>query len=171
MVKPEKVETVKKLKEKLSSAKGVYFADFQGMDVGMANDLRTKCLEAGVEFEVVKNTLTRRALDDDIRESVIPILTGPTAIATSQEDEVVPAKILAEFMREFDRPVLKAGLVDGRFMDQVQVNILAKLPSRDVLLGKFAAGLKSPVQKLHNALSSPLQKLSMALKQVAEKHS
>lgn len=169
MVKPEKIETVKKLKEKLSLAKGVYFADFQGMDVSMANDLRTRCLEAGVEFEVVKNTLTRRALDDDIRESLLPVLMGPTAIATSRDDEVVPAKILAEFMKEFEHPVLKAGLVDGRFMGKAQVDVLAKLPSRDVLLGQFAAGLKSPVQKLHDALSSPLQKLSMALKQVVEK--
>jgi large subunit ribosomal protein L10 len=168
MAKQDKVQTVETLRERLSRAKGTFFADFQGMDVASASRLRAKCREAGVEFQVVKNTLARRALDESLRSSLDTALTGPTAVATSADDEVIAAKVIADFCKEFERPVLKAGIVDGRAMNQAQVTVLAKLPSREVLLGRFAAGLKSPVQKLHSALSSPLTKLAMALKQVAE---
>lgn len=171
MVRPEKLETVKRLKEKLAASRSVYFADYQGLDVAQATDLRNRCREAGVEFEVVKNRLLERAVADDLRELLLPALTGPTAIATSVEDEVVPAKVIADFMKEFEKPTLKGGIVDGKFVDQAQARILAMLPSREVLLGRFAGGLKSPVQKLHSALSSPLQKLAMALTQVAEQKS
>jgi len=168
MAKASKAETVEKLKEALAGAKGVYFADFQGMNVAQATQLRNRCREAGVRFQVVKNTLARRALDESVREALLPYLNGPTAIATSDQDEVVPAKVIADFVKEFERPSLKAGLVDGRVMNQNQVLVLAKLPGREVLLGRFAGGLKAPLQKLHSALSSPLTKLATALKQVAE---
>ena len=168
MLKPDKLKTVERLREKLSSAKGIYFADYQGLDVAKVTELRTRCREAGVSFEVVKNTLTRRAVDDSLREVLLPVLTGPTAIAISNDDEVTPAKVIADFIKEFERPQLKGGLVDGRFMDEAQVGVLSRLPSREVLLARFAVGLKSPVQKLHSALSSPLQKLARALNQIAE---
>jgi large subunit ribosomal protein L10 len=168
MAKRDKQQTVETLRERLSQAKGTFFADFQGMDVAAASQLRTKCREAGVQFQVVKNTLARRALDESLRSTLDTALTGPTAVATSVEDEVIAAKVISDFCKEFERPVLKAGIVDGKAMNQDQVNVLAMLPSREVLLGRFAAGLKSPVQKLHAALSSPLTKLAMALKQVAD---
>lgn len=168
MARADKIEKVEQLKEILAGAKGVYFADFQGMNVAQATQLRNRCREAGVRFQVVKNTLARRAVDGEVREALLPFLTGPTAIATSVEDEVVPAKVIADFVKEFERPSLKAGLVDGRVVGTEQVLVLAKLPGREVLLGRFAGGLKAPMQKLHAALSSPLQKLAVALKQVAE---
>jgi large subunit ribosomal protein L10 len=171
MVRPEKLEAVKRLQEKLSAAKGIYFADYQGLDVAQATDLRNRCREASVELEVVKNTLLERAVTDDLREAVLPTLSGPTALATSTEDEIVPAKVISDFMKEFQKPTLKGGIVDGKFMGEAQTQLLAMLPSREILLGRFAGGLKSPIQKLHSALSSPLQKLGMALKQVAEQKS
>jgi large subunit ribosomal protein L10 len=167
-VRPGKLETVKKLKEMFDSAKGLYFADFQGLNVAQATELRNKCREAGVDFMVVKNTMAQRALDESVREALGDTLTGPTAIATSTEDEVVPARVISDFFKVFEKPQLKAGLVDGRVVDKAQVLVLAELPGWEVLLGRFAGGLKSPVQKLHSALSSPLQKLAMALKQIAE---
>jgi large subunit ribosomal protein L10 len=107
-------------------------------------------------------------VDDATREALLFALTGPTAVATSEEDEIIPAKVISDFCKEFERPTLKAGIVDGRVMDGNQVGILARLPSREVLIGRFAAGLKSPLGKLHMALSSPLRKLAMVLGQVAE---
>jgi large subunit ribosomal protein L10 len=168
MAKQQKIEIVERLKAKLSGAKGVYLADFQGMDVAQATKLRTRCREAGVEFEVVKNTLVRRALDEDSRSALDQYLNGPTALASSDVDQVTPAKIIADFVKEFERPVLKAGIVDGRVMNGEQVRILSQLPGREVLLGQLVGGLKAPVQKLHSALSSPLRDLAQALKQVAE---
>lgn len=170
-MKPNKRETVERLREKLAGAKGIYFADFQGLNVAQANDLRNKCRKASVEFEVVKNTLLERAVQEDLRESILPVLKGPTALATSTEDEVVPAKVISDFMKEFEKPTLKAGIVDGKFVNKRQVDVLARLPGREVLLGRLATGLRSPVQKLHLALSNPLTKLAVALKQVAEQKS
>ena len=171
MVKPEKVEAVEELKATLSAAKGVYFADFQGIDVAQATELRNRCREAGVTFRVVKNTLTSRAVDESVREALDPYLKGPTAIATSVEDEVMAAKVIADFVKEFERPVLKAGQVDGKVLGKAQVDVLAALPGREVLLGRVVGGLKSPVQKLHAALSSPLRNLASVMKQVAEQKS
>ena len=164
----DKVRAVEELKQSFATAKGVYFADFQGMDVATATKLRNKCRAAGVSFTVVKNTLARRAMDPAIAKELEPVLRGPTAIAVSADDQIVPAKILSDFMKEFERPALKAGIVDGKVVGKAQVDVLAKLPSREVLLARFAGGLKAPVGKLHTALSSPLQKLALALKQVSE---
>lgn len=169
MATEDKARVVEELKQSFATAKGVYFADFQGMDVATATKLRNKCRAAGVSFTVVKNTLARRAMDPKTAEALEPVLRGPTAIAVSAEDEIVPAKILADFLKEFERPALKAGIVDGKVMGKAQVETLAKLPGRDVLLARFAGGLKAPVGKLHTALSSPLMKLAMVLKQVSEK--
>lgn len=168
MVKPEKIEAVERLQTTLSEAKGIYLADFQGMDVAAATELRNRCREAGVEFRVVKNTLARRAFDESVRGELEPHLVGPTAIALSVEDEVVPAKVISDFMKEFERPTFKAGIVAGRVMSREQVSVLAQLPGRDVLLGRVVGGLKAPVQKLHSALSSPLRNLAAVLKQVSE---
>jgi large subunit ribosomal protein L10 len=166
--KEDKQDVVERLRSTLAAAKGAYFADFQGMDVATATRLRNRCREAGVQFEVVKNTLVRRAVEGPVRDALDPVLNGPTAIATSDRDEVLAAKIIADFLREFERPTLKAGLVDGRVVSRAQAETLAKLPGREVLIARLAGGLRAPVQKLHGALSSPLQKLAMALKQVAE---
>jgi len=117
---------------------------------------------------VVKNTLARRAFDESVREAIEPHLVGPTAVALSTEDEVLAAKVIADFMKEFGHPVFKAGLVDGRVVPEDQVKRLAALPGRDVLLGMLVSGLKSPVQKLHSVLSSPLRNLAAVLKQVSE---
>jgi len=171
MTTQKKIDKVTQLKETIAAAKGAYLADYQGMDVGMATELRNRCRDAGVRFEVVKNTLTLRALDDDIRSDLEPYLQGPTALATSETDEIAAAKVLAEFMKEFKKPVLKAGLVDGRVVGDDKVMVLAKLPGKDVLLGMLVGGLKSPLQKLHGALSSPLRNLASVLKQTAEQKS
>ena len=165
----DKVRAVEELKESFATAKGVYFADFQGMDVATATKLRNKCRDAGVSFTVVKNTLARRAMDPEMAKALDSVLRGPTAIAVSAQDQIVPAKILSDFMKEFERPALKAGIVDGKVVGKAQVDVLAKLPGREVLLARFAGGLKAPVGKLHTALSSQLQKLAMALRQVSEK--
>jgi large subunit ribosomal protein L10 len=169
MVKQNKIDAVEALRAKIGAAKGLYLADFQGMDVAMATELRNRCRAAGVEFQVVKNTLTRRALDDDLRASLEPYLNGPTALATSDTDEIAAAKIIADFIKEFERPVFKAGVIEGRVMDEAQVTVLAKLPSKEVLLSRLVGGLKSPVQMLHSALSSPLRNLASVLKQVSER--
>jgi len=160
MNRHDKEEAVEDLKSAISRAKGVYLADFQGMTVARSTELRSRCRRAGVRFSVVKNTLARRAFAGQVQGDIDSFLVGPTAIALSERDEITAAKILADFLKEFERPVFKAGVVDGK--------VLASLPGKDVLLGMLVSGLKSPVQMLHSALSSPLRNLGSVLKQVAE---
>jgi len=168
-MRPEKVEIVNAMEAKLKDAKGVCLADFSGMTVASLSELRNRCRANKVEFKVFKNTLTRRALAEELREPFDPYLFGPTALAISMVDEVTPAKVLADFSKEFQAPRIKAGLVGGRVYDEAAIKELAQLPGKDVLLGRLVGGLKSPVQKLHSALSSPLRNLATVLKQVSEK--
>ena len=168
-MRAEKIESVTAMEAKLKDAKGVCLADFSGMTVATISELRNRCRANKVEFKVFKNTLTRRALAEELREPFDPFLCGPTALAISMEDEVTPARILADFFKEFKAPKIKAGLVGGRVYNEAQIQELAQLPGKDVLLGRLVGGLKSPVQKLHSALSSPVRSLAIVLKQVAEK--
>jgi len=168
MNRHDKEEAVEDLKSAISRAKGVYLADFQGMTVARSTELRSRCRRAGVRFSVVKNTLARRAFAGQVQGDIDSFLVGPTAIALSERDEITAAKILADFLKEFERPVFKAGVVDGKVLGPDQVKVLASLPGKDVLLGMLVSGLKSPVQMLHSALSSPLRNLGSVLKQVAE---
>jgi large subunit ribosomal protein L10 len=168
-MRPEKVELVNAMEAKLKDAKGVCLADFTGMTVERMSDLRVRCRKAGVEFKVIKNTLTRRALAEDLRAPMDPYLVGPTAVALSLTDEVAPAKVLADFAREFQSPRIKAGLVAGRVYNEAAIKELATLPGKEVLLGKLLGGLKQPIQKLHTALSSPVRSLATVLKAYADK--
>ena len=168
-MRPEKVELVQVMGAKLRDAKGVCLADFTGMTVERLSNLRVRCRKAGVEFKVIKNTLTRLALAEELRVPMDPYLVGPTAVALSLTDEVAAAKVLADFAKEFQSPRIKAGLVAGRVYNEAAINELAKLPSKEILLSRMIGGLKSPVQKLHSALSSPVRNLAMVLSQVAEK--
>jgi large subunit ribosomal protein L10 len=165
----EKVELVNEMEARLRDARGVCLADYSGMTVARLTELRNRCRARSVEFKVFKNTLTRRALREDLRQPCDPFLVGPTALAISLTDEVAPAKILSDFAREFQSPRIKGGIVGGRVYSEAQIKELAQLPGKDVLLGMLISGLKSPVQKLHSALSSPVRNLAVVLKQVAEK--
>ena len=168
-MRPEKVELVNAMEAKLKDAKGVCLADFTGMTVERLSDLRVRCRTAGVEFKVIKNTLTRRALAEELRTPMDPYLVGPTAVVLSLTDEVAPARVLADFAKQFQSPRIKAGLVAGRVYNEAAINELATLPPREVLLARLLGGLKSPLQNLHSVLSSPIRSLATALKQVADK--
>jgi len=168
-MRPEKVEQVNAMEAKLRDARGVCLADFSGMTVAVLSELRNRCRSQQIEFKVFKNTLTRRALREDLREPFDRYLRGPTALAISQTDEVAPARLLTDFAREFNSPRIKAGLVAGKLYDEASIKELATLPGKNVLLSRLVWGLKSPVQRLHTALSSPVRNLATVLKQVAEK--
>lgn len=168
-MRPEKVELVNTMEQKLRDAKGVLVADFAGMTVEVLSELRVKCRAQQIEFKVLKNTLARRAFSEDLRVSLDPYLKGPTALVISQDDEVAAAKLIAEFSKDSKKPRIKGGVVAGRVYNEAEMTQLAKMPSKLVLLGQLVGGLKSPVQKLHAALSSPLRNLATVLKQVAEK--
>lgn len=168
-MRPEKVELVATMEQKLQNARGILVADFAGMTVHVLSELRVRCRAQQIEFKVIKNTLARRAFREDLRAELDPYLAGPTALVISQNDEIVAAKVLTEFAKDTQKPRIKAGIVGGKVYGEAAMTELAKLPSKEILLGRLVGGLKSPIQNLHSALSSPLRNLATVLKQVSEK--
>ncbi|MFC3750468.1 50S ribosomal protein L10 [Paenibacillus sp. GCM10012306] len=133
-------------------------ADYRGLNVSQVTELRKQLREAGVDFQVLKNTLLRRATAAAELTELDEVLTGPTAIAFSETDAVAPAKILNEFAKKNDALKLKGGVVEGRVIDADQIKALAELPSREGLLSMLLSVLQAPVRNF-----------ALAVKAVAEK--
>lgn len=161
---------VAELQEKLSSAKGAVFVDYRGLTVAQDTKLRRQLREAGVEYRVVKNTMTRIAAQEAGLEGLDVHLEGPTAMAVSALDPVAPAKIITEFVKEHKLQTLsvKAGLVEGRVIDEKGVKALASLPSREVLVAQVLAGMQSPIVGLVNVLQGSIRNLVYALDAVRQ---
>ena len=163
MARPEKEAAVAELKERFASAKVVVLTDFRGLTVKKATELRRRLRQAGVEYRVVKNTLTSRAAREANLTGLDQYLAGPTALAFSGADPVAPAKVLMEFARENKELTVKAGVLDGRVIDAEQVKALADLPSREVLLAQVLAGMQAPLTGLVRVLNGTLAGFVYAL--------
>lgn len=153
----QKEQIIQDATERLENAKGIYLADFSGMTVEKVSELRRRCREEKVQFRVIKNTLLKRALNARGITDLDPFLQGPTGLALSTDDEVSPARILADFAKENERPRIKAGLVEGRLFDEQQVAQLAALPSREVLLQQVLGTLIAPMTQFLGAIEATLR--------------
>jgi large subunit ribosomal protein L10 len=163
----EKVRVIEEVAEKLRGGSAV-LVDYQGMDVAQSTQLRARSREAGVEFVVAKNTLTRRAAGEAGVEDLSEYLVGPTALAFS-EDPVASAKLMAEFADQVESFALKGGLLEGgRVLDEAEVVALSRLPGREQLLAQVVGGISSPLTGLVNVLNNTVQGLVVALNQIAE---
>jgi large subunit ribosomal protein L10 len=156
MNRTEKQTAIDALTAKLAAARAIYVTDFQGLTVGSVTDLRRRLRKAGVEYVVVKNTLALRALKAASVQGLDPHVSGPTAFALTSADAAAAAKVLTDFAKEFEKPALKAAIVDGRAVTPEQVKRLAQLPPRDVLLGELAGTLQAPLAGFVGALTGLL---------------
>lgn len=163
-----KKETVKEISEKLKSAKSMVFADYRGLTVEQDTELRSALRKAGVEYKVVKNTMTRFAANENGLEGLDSYLKGPTALAISETDPVAPAKVLSEFAKKFEKLELKVGVVEGKIISVTEIKALAELPSREVLIAKVLGGFNAPISGFVNVLNANLKGLVVALNAVAE---
>lgn len=162
-VRPEKVQQVEELTEKLSASEAVVLVDFRGLSVGESNELRRRLSEAGVEFRVVKNTLTLRAANQLGIEGLEEILHGPTAAAFALQDPVAPAKELTRFAKEFQKLTVKAGILGAKVVDAAEVQRLADLPSKEELLARVVGGASGPLYGFAAVTSGLLRKFAYAL--------
>jgi large subunit ribosomal protein L10 len=167
--KAQKQEMVTALAAQLARSPTVYVTDFTGLDVARITTLRRRLRAAGVEYVVVKNTLARRALGDAQRAGLEPHLAGPTALVLAGADPVGAAKVLADFAKEFEKPAIKIGLVDGKAVSAEQVKRLAALPSKVELLGQLAGALQAPLASLAGALHGVLYNMVGALEALKHK--
>lgn len=150
----EKKQIVAGLTEQLKNAVSGVFVDYCGLTVEQDTQLRNKLREAGVEYKVVKNTLTRLAADAVGFNELDPILNGPTALAVSMTDEVAPAKVIADFAKDNEKLEIKSGFLDGRVMSLDEVKTLAATPNRDTLIAKIMGSLNAPTSKLVRTLQA-----------------
>jgi large subunit ribosomal protein L10 len=168
MPTPEKENIVQELSRLFQENPGIYLTDFTGLNVEELGVLRRKCRRKAVSYRVVKNRLARLAVVGTPAEPMLPFLTGPTAIAVCPEDPVTPARVLKEFVDEYQRPTIKAGLIEGRLVEAEQVWRIAELPAREVLLAQFMGGLQSPLRNLIWAMKGVTQGLARVLAQVRD---
>jgi large subunit ribosomal protein L10 len=160
MKRAEKEQLVADLSAKIKGAKALYYTDFTGLNVKRITDLRRRLRKAGTEYVVIKNTLAARAVIGSGLAG--ERLHGPTAVVIG-DDPVAAAKVLVDFAREFEKPDLKGGLLDGRPLDSKQVKRLATMPPREQMLAEMAAGLQSPLAGLAGALTGLLSSFVGAL--------
>lgn len=155
----EKQATVSELTQKLGQVKGAVLINYRGLTVAQDTKLRRKFREAGVEYKVVKNTLTRIAAQEVGISGMESYLEGPTAMASSSTDPVAPAKIISEFIKEskLQNIEIKAGLVEGRVIDANGVKALASLPPREVLIAQVLAGFQTPIVGIVNVLQGTIR--------------
>ncbi|MEW9124332.1 MAG: 50S ribosomal protein L10 [Thermotaleaceae bacterium] len=143
-----KKQVVEEIKDKFSKAQSAVIVDYRGLNVEEVTELRKKMREAGVEYKVYKNTMTRMAAQETGFEALLGDLTGPNAIAFGYNDPVTPAKILSDFAKDHKKLELKAGLVEGQYCDEEKIKAIANIPPREVLLAQFLGSIKSPLSNL-----------------------
>lgn len=154
----QKQNAVEQIVEKLSKSKSTIVTDYRGLNVKQIDELRAQLREAGVEYQVFKNTLAKRATEKAGFTGLDEHLNGPTAIAFSNEDVVAPAKVLYTFSKKNDALSIKGGIVEGKVVGFDEIKSLAELPSREGL-----------ISMLLSVLQAPMRNFALAIKAVAEK--
>ena len=156
MAAQSKLDAVKQLTEKLKDAKAMVLVDYIGINVNEDTELRRKARETGIDYFVAKNRLVKIALQEvGVEANFDDLLEGTTSFALGYEDGIAPSKLVYDFGKTLkDKFVIKGGMLDGARVDAATIESLAKLPSREEMLGQVAYGLMSPIRMLAVALSN-----------------
>jgi large subunit ribosomal protein L10 len=141
-----KKQLVSTISEKIKNSQSTILVDYRGLTVAEVTELRKSLREAGIEFKVYKNSMVVRAAEENDLKELAEYLTGPTAIAFSNEDVVAPAKILNDFAKKHEALEIKAGVIEGRIASLEEVKALAELPSREGLLSMVLSVLQAPIR-------------------------
>lgn len=164
----EKAQVVAGIVERLASTSTVVAADFRGLSVAQVAELRAKLREADAEMTVVKNTLTRRAVDESGHTALLPYLTGPTGLVWVAGDPAAAAKVLSDFAKQHEDVFsVRGGMLDGADLDTASLKTLASLPTKDVLLAQLAGGIAAPLTGLAGGLQALVSTMARTLAAVA----
>ena len=161
MLRQDKERIVGELAERLKSSPNLLVADYRGLTMPEIDELRTKLLESGARFSVVKNTLTRRAAEQAGMQALLELVDGPTAIAfiEADGDPAAAAKILNDTARAHDVLVIRGGLLEGDTVGDAEVKQLATLPPADVLRAQLAGAVAAPLTTIVGLFTAPLRDL------------
>lgn len=169
ITKQQKEQIVKELAENLSEAKSVVFADFQGLKMPEIDELRSKCIEEGIGYTVAKKTLLNIALEKaGIKEVDAKEIEGSIATAFGFEDEVAPAKVLADFAKAHEALEIKGGILENDLAPAEEIIKLSKLPSKTELYAKVVGSINAPVSGFVNVLAGNIRGLVYALNAIKE---
>lgn len=168
MPTPKKTETIKQIREWKEQSQAQIFADYRGLTVREITNLRQKLRPVGAEFHIVKNTLYRRAWDNQVPAELEPILHGPTAIAFMTGDPAAGAKAITDFIKEARKMELKGLFMRGVVYPASSVEGLAKLPPREVLIAQVLGAIQSPISGLVGTLSEVIGQFVRTLQAVAD---
>jgi large subunit ribosomal protein L10 len=169
MNKDQKAERVAQIAEAIRESEAVFAVDYRGISVPQAAELRSKLIEAGARFSVVKNTLTQRAVDDVGADTLKEFLEGPTAftfVSAEGGDVAMAAKALSQFRRANDVLEFKGGIMGGEPLSIEQIESIARLPALEVLHGQVVGVLASPITGLARGLNQMIAGLAIALGQI-----
>ncbi len=169
MPRPEKVQAVADIKERIEGSQAVFLAEYAGLSVKDQQTLRRELRANGAEFKVVKMTLARLAAADLDIHSLDELLLGPTGLAFSDGDPVTAAKALKNFAKDHDVFVIKGGLLGDEFVTPETISKLADIEPRDVLLAKLAGAMKAPMAKFAGLLAALPRNTASVLQQLLEK--
>lgn len=151
----EKTQRVREVQEKFKAAKVAIVTEYRGLTVAQMTRLRREIRQASGEYQVIKNTMARRALKDTAYDSLDRLLEGPNGWVFGYEDPVTLSKTLVKFIEENEKLTIKGGLLEGEFMDQAKVKVLAKMPSRPELQAKLLALMQAPAVQLLRLIQEP----------------
>lgn len=153
-----KEQIVNDYAEKLAKAKSFVIVDYRGLTVAEDTQLRKELRENNVEYAVVKNRLTLRAMEKAGFTGLDQVLTGPTAVAISYDDAVAPAKVLVTNAKKNTKLEVKGGMVEGKILSVAEVNGVAAIPAKPVLIAQLLGMLQTPIRGLAVALSEIAKK-------------
>jgi large subunit ribosomal protein L10 len=159
--KEQKEKVVEELADRLKAADTLLVADYRGLTMPQIDALRSRLLESGAKFTVVKNTLTRRAAQAAGADALLTLLEGPTAIAflEADGDMLAAAKALADMARESRVLAIRGGVLEGRIVSAEEVESLATLPPLEILRGQVLGAIVAPLTSFAGLVSAPLQNL------------
>lgn len=169
MPRPEKVQAVADIKERIQGSQAVFLAEYAGLSVKDQQALRRELRANGAEFKVVKMTLARIATADLGIDSLDDLLLGPTGLAFSDGDPVVTAKTLKNFAKTHEVFVIKGGLLGDAFVTPETISTLADIEPRDVLLAKLAGAMKAPIANLAGLMAALPRNAASVFQQLLEK--
>ena len=169
MPRPEKVQAVADIKERIEDSTAVFLAEHAGLSVGEQQELRRGLRAAGGELKIMKMTLARIAAEELGHDSLIEGLSGPTSIAFASGDAAAAAKVLRDFAKDHTQLILKGGLLDGEPLTPERVEQLAELDSRDVLLAKVAGAFQAPMATMAGLMAALPRNLASMVSQLIEK--
>ena len=164
-----KVENISELEGLFKKADSIFLTDFTGLNVEKINELRDKFFEQGVDFRVVKNTLSKIAFHNCGITELDDYLKGPNAIALGYKDPAVPARIIYDFARQNEKPTIKSCLFEGRLFGPDKVGLIKDLPTRQEAVAQLLAQIQTPLSNFVGGLNEIIRSFIAVLEAVIQK--